>query len=58
MSPQPSDPIMDAVEAGFDLNLIELNLSLSPEKRIEQHQSALSLILELEKIRNDRDENT
>jgi hypothetical protein len=58
MSAQPSNPILEAEEAGFDLNLIDLNLSLSPEQRIEQHQSALSLVLELEKIRIDRDENT
>ena len=57
MSVQPSNPIAEAEEAGFDLNLIDLNLSLSPEQRIEQHQSALSLVLELEKIRIDRDEN-
>lgn len=48
---------MEAQKAGFDINLIELNLSLSPEQRIEQHQSALNLVLELEKIRMTRDEN-
>lgn len=58
MTSKPTNPIAEAIKAGFDMNLIELNLSLSPEQRIEQHQSALSLILELEKIRADSDENT
>jgi len=39
------------------LNLIELNLSLSPSERIEQHQSALDLVLELESIRTNRNED-
>jgi hypothetical protein len=55
--PEKSDPILEAEAAGFDIQLLDLNLSLSPEQRIEQHQSALSLVLDLEKIRIARDEN-
>ena len=54
----PSKPIEDAEKAGFDLNLIDLNLSLTPTQRVEQHQSALTLVLELEAIRNKRNEIT
>jgi len=57
MRPLNSDAIQEAEEAGFDLNLIELNLSLSPSERIEQHQSALDLVLELESIRTNRNED-
>ena len=37
--------------AGFDLNLIELNLSLTAAERWRQHDMALDVILELEKAR-------
>jgi hypothetical protein len=37
--------------AGFDLSLIEHNLACSYEQRVLQHQAALELVLELEKIR-------
>ena len=57
ITPLNSDAIQEAEEAGFDLNLIELNLSLSPSERIEQHQSALDLVLELESIRTNRNED-
>lgn len=53
-----SDAITEAEKAGFDLNLIELNLSLTPAQRLEQHQSALTLVLELEAIRNVRNEDS
>jgi hypothetical protein len=52
-----SNPILEAQAAGFDIQLLELNLSLTPAQRIEQHQSALSLVLDLENIRMARDEN-
>ena len=55
MSP-PTDPaIEEARRAGFDLNLIEMNLSLSPEERWRQHDMALDVILELEEARMARD---
>jgi hypothetical protein len=34
-----------AYEAGEDMSLLECNLSLTPEQRIEQHQRALDLAL-------------
>jgi hypothetical protein len=40
----------EAARAGFDLSLIELNLSYSYEKRAEQHRVALELALEMERI--------
>jgi len=41
--------------AGFDLNLIEINLSLSPEERWRQHDLALAVVQELEDARVARD---
>jgi hypothetical protein len=46
----PSDPIEDARRAGFDLSLIEANLSYSYDKRALLHDAALALALEMEKI--------
>jgi hypothetical protein len=48
--------IRKAEEAGFDLNLIDLNLALSPKERIEVHQAALDLVFELERVRDSRNE--
>ena len=51
-----TDPsIEEARQAGFDLNLIEINLSLSPEERWRQHDMALNVIFELEEARIARD---
>lgn len=36
--------------SGIDLSLIELSLSYSYDKRAEQHQAALELALELERV--------
>jgi hypothetical protein len=47
--------IEEARKAGFDLNLIEMNLLLTPEERWRQHDMALEVILELEKARMARD---
>jgi len=52
------DEIAEAEKAGFDLNLIELNLALTPAGRVEQHQSALDLVLELEAARKNQHEIT
>jgi hypothetical protein len=49
-----SDPAREAEQAGFDLNLIELNLNLSPAERIEKHEQALALVQELDRIRRAR----
>ena len=51
----PTDPTEEASLAGFDLNLIEMNLSLSPGERWRQHDMALEVILELEEARMARD---
>jgi hypothetical protein len=52
----PTDPaIEEARRAGFNLNLIEMNLSLLPEERWRQHDMALDVILELEEARMARD---
>ena len=52
----PTDPaIEEALHAGFDLNLIEINLLLTPEERWRQHDMALEVVLELEKARMVRD---
>ena len=52
----PTDPaIEEARRAGFDLNLIEMNLSLPPGERWRQHDMALDVILELEEARMARD---
>ncbi len=36
-----------ACKHGHDMSLIEQSLSLTPEQRLEQHQRALDMILEL-----------
>lgn len=37
----------EAIQYGIDMNMLEYNLSLSYEKRISQHESALTLLLTL-----------
>jgi hypothetical protein len=36
-----------ALEYGFDMSLVEDALRLTPEQRLEQHQRALDLVLEV-----------
>jgi hypothetical protein len=36
-----------AVEYGFDMSLVEDALRLTPEQRLEQHQRALDMVLEV-----------
>jgi hypothetical protein len=55
VKPRPDPSIEEARFAGFDLNLIEINLSLSPEERWRQHDMALAVIQELELARLNRD---
>lgn len=45
----------EAARVGFDLSLIELSLSYSYDKRAQQHQAALDLVLELERIGRELD---
>ena len=42
--------IAEVVHAGIDLELVEHNLSLSPDERAQQHDGALALALELKRI--------
>ncbi|HUJ45444.1 MAG TPA: hypothetical protein VLW52_17750 [Opitutaceae bacterium] len=52
----PADQaIQEAHRAGFDLDLLDTNLALTPEERWRQHDAALELVLELEKARIARD---
>lgn len=44
------NPIEEAELAGFDMSLIEANLSYSYEKRVLLHDAALLLALEMERI--------
>ena len=41
-----------ACEYGFDMSLVEDALRMSPEERIQEHQRALDLVLELEASRD------
>jgi len=49
------EALEDARRAGFDLDLIDTNLALTPEQRWQQHDAALELALELEAARIARD---
>ena len=44
-----TNPIEDAIQAGFDISLIEESLGYSHEKRLMQHQAALDVVLEMER---------
>lgn len=48
--------IQEAIDAGFDIALLELNLSLSPQERADAHEGALALVWELEAAKALRDE--
>lgn len=41
----------DACRYGFDMSLVENALSKTPEERLEEHQNALNLVLEIEAAR-------
>lgn len=45
-----SPVLAEAEQAGIDLSLIEVSLGYSYDKRAEQHQAALELALELERV--------
>ena len=47
MPPDAGPAWRAAVEYGFDMSLVEDALQLTPEQRLEQHQRALDLILEV-----------
>jgi hypothetical protein len=48
--------IIAAQKAGFDLSLVDASLRLTPEERAKQHDQALALVLELDRIREERRE--
>lgn len=50
------DAIEVALRAGFDLSLVDASLRLTPEERASQHDQALSLVLEFDRIRQARSE--
>ena len=50
--------IEEAARAGFDLSLLDESLALTPEQRAYRHDQALALVLELDRIREERNANT
>ncbi len=55
--PSPTDSAIRAAEnAGFDLSLVDASLRLTHEERARQHDQALSLVLEFDRIREMRRE--
>ena len=51
MLPDIHPAIAAAEKAGFDINLIDSNLALSPAERWRQHSLALEMALELQQAR-------
>jgi hypothetical protein len=47
--------IEDARRAGFDMDLLDSNLALTPAERWRQHNLALEMALELQQARPVRD---
>ena len=47
MPPDAGPAWRAAVKYGFDMSLVEDALRLTPEQRLEQHQRALDMMLEL-----------
>jgi len=56
--PATSNAIQEAINAGFDLSMVDESLALSPEERARRHDQALALVLEFDQIRNERDART
>ncbi len=48
---KPNDETLSSSDQ--ELNLLEINLSLTPEERILKHQKALNLLNELKRVRKD-----
>jgi hypothetical protein len=53
---QTGSAIRGAENAGFDLSLVDASLRLTHEERARQHDQALSLVLEFDRIREMRGE--
>ena len=49
------DPIQVARDAGFDIDLIDTNLALTPEERLRQHDEAVNVMLALQEARRAND---
>lgn len=49
-----SHAIEDAERAGFDLTLVDESLRLTHEERARQHDQALALVLEFDRIRDEQ----
>jgi len=52
-----ANAIEEAARAGFDLSLLDESLALTHEQRAYQHDQALALVLELDRIREERNAN-
>jgi hypothetical protein len=48
MPPDAGPAWRAAVEAGFDMSLIEHSLTLSPEQRLAEHQQVVNFLLEVQ----------
>lgn len=55
MKPKAQSAVEEARRAGFDIDLIDSTLALSPEQRWRQHNLALAMALELQQARIARD---
>jgi hypothetical protein len=53
MPPDAGPAWRKACAYGFDMSLIEENLLLTPEQRLDRHQQALDMILELQEARTN-----
>lgn len=49
------DPIQVARDAGFDIDLIDTNLALTPEERLRHHDEAVNVMLALQEARRAND---
>jgi hypothetical protein len=47
MPPDAGPAWREACEYGFDMSLVEAALRMTPEERLEAHQHALNMILQL-----------
>ncbi len=56
MAKEQQQQVDEAPKAGIDLDLHDLNLSLSVAERWRQHDEALALIEKLEAARKSRDD--
>jgi len=54
MPPDAGPAWRAAAEYGFDMSLVEDALRMTPERRLEQHQRALDLVLEVKEAGEHR----